>query len=249
MTELGPEDHADGTLGDEPDLPPARSWRLPIAVLVGVLILAGLGLGLWLSQGTGSSAPSNPEGVPIQEVADLAPADTTVSGAPVDGIACRTTMQQTVNYHIHVHVAIFVNGHQQRIPAGAGIAAPRQEEHRADGLFVDSGLDGCLYSLHVHANDGIIHVESPNSGVFTLGQFFDIWQQPLGPSGVGPAKGSVVAFENGKRLAGNPRDIPLLPHAVIQLDVGNPVVPFQPVSFKVTGSCGAGTQSCSAPTG
>ena len=249
MTELGLEDDAGGPSEDEPDIPSARRWWVPVAVVVAVLVLAGLGIGLWLSGGSAPSALLYPEGVPIQQVRDLAPADTTQSGTPVDGIACRTTMQQTVTYHIHVHVAIFVNGQQERIPAGAGIAAPRLDEHLADGLFVDNGLDGCLYFLHVHANDGIIHVESPNNGVYTLGQFFDIWQQPLGPGEVGPAKGTVVVFENGKRFPGSPRDVPLLPHAVIQLDVGTPVVPFQPVSFKVTGSCGAGTQSCSAPTG
>jgi len=248
VTELGQEDDAGGPSGDESDIPPGRRRWVPAAVLVAVLVLAGLGLGLWLSGGT-SPVPTGPEGVPIQQVPDLASADTTMSGAPIDGIACRTSMQQTVTYHIHIHVAIFVNGQQERIPAGAGIAAPRLDEHMAGGLFVDSGLAGCLYFLHVHANDGIIHVESPNNGVFTLGQFFDVWQQPLGPGEVGPAKGTVVVFENGKLFAGSPRDVPLLPHAVIQLDVGTPVVPFQPVSFKVTGSCGAGTLSCSAPTG
>jgi hypothetical protein len=248
VTELGHEDDGDGPSDDEPDLHrPRRRW-VPVAVLVGVLVLAGLSLGLWLSGGTAPTA-SGPEGVPIQQVPDLASAETTASGTPVDGIICRTSMQQTVAYHIHVHVAIFVNGQQQRIPAGAGIAAPRLDEHMTGGLFVDNGLGGCLYFLHVHANDGIIHVESPNNGVFTLGQFFDIWQQPLGPGEVGPAKGTVVAFENGKRFPGSPRDIPLLAHAVIQLDVGTPVVPFQAVTFTVTGSCGAGTSSCSAPTG
>jgi hypothetical protein len=247
VTEPGQEHDADGPSEDEDDSPPPRRLWIPITVLVGVLALAGLGLGLWLSGGT--SATTGPEGVPIQPVPDLASADTTASGAPVDGIGCRTSMQQTVAYHIHVHVTIFVNGQPRRIPAGAGIASPRLDEHMANGLFVDNGLSGCLYWLHVHANDGIIHVESPNNGVFTLGQFFDIWQQPLGPGEVGPAKGTVVAFENGKQFAGSPRDIPLLPHAVIQLDVGTPVVPFQPLTFKVTGTCGAGTLSCSSPSG
>jgi hypothetical protein len=249
VTELGQGDDADGPSEDGPDFPrPRRRW-VRVAVLVGVLVLAGLGFGLWVSGGAAPGALSGPEGVPIQQVPDLAPAATTMSGAPIDGIPCRTTMQQTVTYHIHVHLSIFVNGQQERIPAGSGIAAPRLDEHMTGGLFVDSGLSGCLYLLHVHANDGIIHVESPNNGVFTLGQFFDVWQQPLGPDEVGPAKGTVMAFENGKRFAGSPRDIPLLAHAVIQLDVGIPVVPFQPVTFKVTGSCGAGTRSCSAPSG
>jgi hypothetical protein len=219
-----------------------------VAVVL-VLALVGVGLALWLSGGGGGAPAGGPEGVAIQQVPDLASADSTASGGVVDGITCRTTMLQKVGYHIHVHVDIFVNGRQKRIPAGAGIAAPRFPEHLSTGLFVDNSSTSCLYWLHVHANDGIIHIESPVRRTFTLGQFFDIWGQPLGPDQVGPARGRVVAFENGHRLTGSPRNIPLLTHAVIQLDVGSPVVAFQPVQFKVTGLCGAGTLSCSSTSG
>lgn len=203
-----------------------------------------LGLCLGLSACSSSPGASGPEGVAIQHVPDLASADTTASGAPVDGITCRTTTQQVVKYHIHIHVDVFVNGHQERIPAGAGIPTPRFTEHFPSGLFYDNSVTGCLYWLHVHANDGIIHVESPYKHTFVLGNFFDVWGQPLGPDQVGPAQGLVVSFENGRRVKGNPRDIPLLPHATVQLDVGTPVVAFLPVQFAVSGLCGAGTQGC-----
>jgi len=54
----------------------------------------------------------------------------------------------------------------------------------------------------------------------------------------------VTAFENGKRFNGNPRDIPLLTHGTIQLDVGTPVVPYRSIPFTVKGVCGAGTLNC-----
>lgn len=228
---------------------PARRRWWPVAALVAVVIVVlGVGLGLLLSGGS-SSAATGPEGVPIQNVPDLAAQSTTATGMPIDGITCRTSAQQSVKYHIHAHVDIFVNGQQERIPAGTGIPGPISE-HLTNGVFDDNRVpNGCLYWLHVHANDGVVHVESPYKHTFTLGQFFDIWQQPLGPNQVGPARGTVVAFVNGKRFAGNPRDVPLLPHAVIQLDVGSPVVPFHPVSFKVKGLCGAGTLTCATPSG
>jgi hypothetical protein len=182
--------------------------------------------------------------VALQKVPDLAPADSTASGAPVGGITCRTASEEDVKYHIHTLVKIYVDGKQVRIPAGAGIAAPRQQEHLANGLFDDNSLNGCLYWIHLHSNDGVVHVEAPAKATFTLGQFFDIWQQPLSASQVGPAAGAVTAFENGKRVMGSPRDIPLLDHGVIQLDVGSPVVPFQPQEFRVNGLCGAGTAGC-----
>jgi hypothetical protein len=240
--EWQPGDEDDGY---DNDSPPRRRWLRPAAI-TGIVALAGLGLGLGLSfTGSSSKAQIGPEGVPLQQVPDLASADSTVSGSPVDGITCRKTMAQNVAYHIHVHVSIFVDGHQERLPAGAGIVPPRTDEQLPGGLFVDNGPAGCLYWLHVHANDGIIHVESPTKQTFTLGDFFDIWGQPLGADQVGPARGAVVAFQNGKRFAGNPRDIPLLPQSVVQLDVGTPIVAFEPMKFTVVG--GLCSLTCAPP--
>jgi hypothetical protein len=220
-----------------------RTW-IRLAAVAGIVALAGVGLGLWLSLGgSSSSAHTGPEGVSIQKVPDLASPDTTVAGAPVDGIECGSGSDE---YHIHAHLAIFVNGRQERIPAGAGIVSPRSSEQTPKGLFVDNSGNSCLYWLHAHADDGIIHVESPSKEDFSLGQFFDIWGQPLGNDQVGPARGTVVAFVNGKRFVGNPRDIPLLNQADIQLDVGNPAVPFKPFKFNVTGQCSQ-TQNCQVP--
>jgi hypothetical protein len=250
MTDTNNDPDDSPSVGLDSDLTPSRSRRWVWSVAVaGTLVVVGLGLGLWLSHDSKASATNGPEGVSIEEVPDLAPADTTLSGAPVDGITCRTTFQQKITYHVHAHVAVFVNGQERRIPAGTGIPAPQLAEHLANGLFVDNGVNGCLYWLHVHSNDGVIHVESPYKGVFTLGQFFDIWQQPLGPNEVGPAKGAVVAFDNGKRFNGNPRTIPLLAQSVIQLDVGTPAEPFQQVHFNVNGLCGSGTLNCATPVG
>jgi hypothetical protein len=226
---------------------PPRSRRKWAAIVAAVVVLVGVGVGVGLTLSGGSaSAAVGPEGVPLQQVRDLASPNSTVSGAPVDGMTCRRTMAATDPYHIHAHLAIFVNGQQERIPAGAGIVPPRVSENLPSGTFVDSGNNDCLYWLHVHANDGIIHVESPTKQSFVLGQFFDVWAQPLGPNQVGPANGSVVAFENGQRFVGNPRDIPLLPQAVIQLDVGKPLVPFKPMTFKVTGQCSTSCSSLSS---
>jgi len=249
VTETHDDDLASGPSHPEPHAQLAgRRWA-PVAAAALLLLLVGLGLGLWLSRGNSSVTSAGPEGVAVQNVPDLASADTTMAGAPVDGITCRTAADQMVKYHIHALVHIYVNGQPKRLPAGAGIAAPRLDEHLANGLFIDNSVNGCLYWLHAHSNDGVIHVESPYKHTFTLSQFFDVWQQSLSPDQVGPAKGTVVAYENGKRYTGNPRDIPLLPHAVIQLDVGQPAVAFQPVQFEVNGLCGAGTQGCAASVG
>lgn len=212
-------------------------WLRPTAVAA-IVALVGLGVGLGLALSGGSAgAQTGPEGVPIQPGPDLAAAGSTMSGGTVAGIVCTKNSDERDEYHIHVHLAVFVNGRQERVPAGAGIAAPRSNEQTPKGLFVDSSPGGCLYWLHMHSNDGILHVEAPAKQDFTLGQFFDVWGQPLGPDQVGPARGTVVAFLNGKRFEGNPRDIPLLKQAAIQLDVGTPVVPFKAIKFNVIGQC------------
>jgi hypothetical protein len=145
----------------------------------------------------------------------------------VDGIGCLNGEQTA--YHIHVHLAVFVDGQPRQLPAGIGIAPPRHAENTPAGTFVDSG--SCFYWLHTHAADGIIHVESPTERVYTLGDFFDIWRQGLTADRVGPAIGPVAVFVDGKRDSVDPRDIPLLPHETIELDVGRPTVHPQPVTF------------------
>ena len=186
-----------------------------------------------------------PEGVAIYNVPNLAPANTTRPGYAVDGITCQSSAKEVVKYHIHVEVSLFVNGQRMRLPAGVGITAPMLVQHSSAGTFDNAGIYDCLYWLHTHVDDGVIHVEAPQHGDFTLGQFFNIWGQPLGPRQVGPERGQVVVFENGQRLTGDPRLTPLLAQGNIQIDVGNPVVPYVPFTFRVTGGCGEGTTSCS----
>lgn len=222
---------------------PGRRTRSALVIVLLLVLLLGTGLTVWLSIGS-TNSNVGPEGVLVFNVPDLASASSTLSGRSADGISCRTEAKEVVKYHVHVHVAIYLDGDMQRLPAGIGITKPQLVEHYSQGPFDDVGIYDCLYWLHTHVADGIIHVEAPAKQQFTLGQFFDIWNQPLGPNQVGPDRGKVVVFENGKKLDGNPRSTPLIPHGVIQIDVGRPVVSFQPVTYKVTGGCGAGTNSC-----
>jgi hypothetical protein len=152
------------------------------------------------------------EGVAIPAGPALAPPAAHVA----DGIACQTHEQ--VLFHIHAHLTIFVHGRARKVPAGIGIGAPRRSVH---GFVV---LGSCFMWLHTHAADGVVHTESPVPRTFTLGDFFDVWGEPLGRARVGGAHGRVTAFVGGVAVPGDPRRIPLRAHAQIQLDVGIPVV-------------------------
>jgi hypothetical protein len=217
------------------------------ALLIGgviLVVLIGLGVGLPLALsssgrggGNGSTnqlaplstlgklespgplGPPGPEVPPIESGPNLAPAGSPSPGQAVDGIKCQSGEQ--VAFHIHSRLTVFVDGQPNRIPYGVGIADPQLQP----GLGIPFVAGGACFSwLHTHAADGIIHIESPVQRIYTLGNFFDIWGQPLSRTQVGPAKGNVTALYNGQVWTGDPRDIPLNAHSQIQLEVGKPLV-------------------------
>jgi hypothetical protein len=65
---------------------------------------------------------------------------------------------------------------------------------------------------------------------FTLGDFFAIWGQPLSSNQVASATGPVIAYVNGERSSGDPSQITLQAHELVQLDVGDETPP-RPFTF------------------
>jgi hypothetical protein len=185
------------------------------AVVAAVLVVLGLGL-----SGATSVGAAAPDPVPV-----LAP-PTGATGRPVDGIDSDTA--ERLAFHVHAHLQIYVDGQQRALAPGIGVVPPLQVQQTAKGPFVVGGTG--FYWLHTHDDSGVVHVESPVQRQFTLGELFDLWGQPLAADRVGPASGPVTAFVDGAVVGGDPRDIPLTAHAVVQLDVGT-VVPFRPYSF------------------
>jgi hypothetical protein len=181
---------------------------------------------------TAAPAPGSPgpESVPVPGAPALAGTGSAAAGQSVDGIGCDTSEQTA--FHIHAHLTVFVNGQARQVPAAIGIPGAVTQNTPA-GAFVSGG--SCLYWLHTHAADGIVHIESPAQRTYTLGEFFDEWGQPLGPDQAGPAKGHVTVIYNGKVFEGNPRDVPLTAHAQIQLEVGTPLVAPESISWAGTG--------------
>jgi hypothetical protein len=157
----------------------------------------------------------------------LAGTDGQAQGPTVDGISCDTSEQ--VVYHIHAHLAVYTNGTSRIIPEGIGVVPPTQIVQTSGGPIVVAGK--CFYWLHSHTADGIIHVESPSQRVYTLGNYFDIWNQPLSATQVGPAHGQVTAYVDGEPFNSDLRSIPLNAHTLIQLDVGNASPGPQPFTF------------------
>ena len=131
-------------------------------------------------------------------------------GSPIDGIKCEAEMVQT---HFHAHLALLQDGNQVPLPASIGISQEAQ----------------CLYWLHTHQIDGIIHAESPGQAKFTLGQFFDVWGQPLSLIQAGPLTAPtgqrLHIFVDGNPFTDDPRSIELQPHQLLVIEVGREVPP------------------------
>lgn len=104
--------------------------------------------------------------------------------------------------HFHAHLAIYYKGEQIAVPRGIGIIAPL----RIDRGFVSGGKG--FYWLHTHDASGILHVESPNDRVYTLGNFFDVWGQPLAADNVAGLRGALRVYVNGKVQFTPVRDLP-----------------------------------------
>jgi hypothetical protein len=168
------------------------------------------------------------EGLPLETGPALAPASTTQSGE-VDGIKCAPVEQ--LIYHIHAHLVVYDDGRQYALPPGVGIPGSQTEETN-QGPVAAGGK--CYYWLHTHTSDGVIHIESPLRAIFTLGNFFDEWHQPLTANRVGDLHGQITAYVNGKLWKQSPRSIPLLPHADIQLNIGNPIPPLIKINWSKT---------------
>jgi hypothetical protein len=117
--------------------------------------------------------------------------------------------------HIHQHLDIFVNGKHVTVPALVGIYA--------NG---DSNTGGFFVELHTHDASGIIHLEAPKRGAFTLGQFFGVWGVRLSKRCVGgycatPGE-PFKLYLNGKLFRGDPNNIVLQNHDEYAIVFGKP---------------------------
>lgn len=117
----------------------------------------------------------------------------------IDSIACNTN-EYTV-LHNHAHLDVFVNGNSVSVPSQIGI--------------VDNT---CLYWMHAHNDSGVIHMESPKSLEFTLGEFVDIWKatKEFPISGATPK-----IFVNGKAMNTSLSETKINQHDEIVLIYGN----------------------------
>lgn len=155
----------------------------------------------------------------------------------VSGIPCDQLEQTQVHYHSALQ--IIYHGTLTDLRDNTGIQ------------MSSSGNVQCYYWLHVHGGEkNVIHIESPASRTFTLGQFFDVadgWSKANGYEAMkldsthvatftlAPTDKVVVYIDLGDGkgatvYTGDPRAIVLKQHEVITIEITPPDV-TPPPSF------------------
>jgi hypothetical protein len=156
----------------------------------------------------------------------------TVAGIPCDHL-------EHTQVHYHAALQIIYKGIVTNLPANTGIETD------------SAGNVTCYYWLHVHqASPNVIHIESPATNTFTLGQFFAVWNSWSQANGQGPRKldathvasitigpgDKVVTYVDlgdgkGPQVqTGDPSAIVLKSHEVITIEITPPAV-TPPPSF------------------
>jgi hypothetical protein len=103
-----------------------------------------------------SSVAASPRPSASAPPASVAPVSPAPSGSAATEIECDLGGHDGA-YHIHALVGVKVDGQLYAPPANIGI-----------------GSD-CMYWVHTHETDGIVHVEAPATVHPTLGDFLDLW--------------------------------------------------------------------------
>jgi hypothetical protein len=136
---------------------------------------------------------------------------------------------EQLDYHVHAHLDVFVDGEPQVVPGGIGISRSiRPREIEGETLYVLAHgrcSKPCISSLHTHSDDGILHTESPVEEPNTLGEFFTEWGVRLTDTCVGgycePAT-PISIYLDGEEFTGNPRNIGLANMLEIAIVIGTP---------------------------
>jgi hypothetical protein len=143
-------------------------------------------------------------------------------GTPIGTFTCVVNPPQV--YHAHAHVSILVNNEAQAVPAFVGSADTATQGH-------------CFYPIHTHDQSGKIHVEGTAPFTATLGNLFQLWQQPLTNTNVAGITGlpiEIFVTENGVVTRVEEADwssIELKDHREITIGLGTPVAEIPNITW------------------
>jgi len=143
---------------------------------------------------------------------------------------------ESLQFHVHAHLDVFVNGQRVTVPAGIGIDITNPGVHEFRDIPKGSGATGygginppcetvCISPLHTHDVSGIIHTESKTAKYNTLGQLFTEWGVKVDKNCVNTycePQTKIAFYVNGKPYTGDPTTIQLSDHKEIAVVIGTP---------------------------
>jgi hypothetical protein len=191
----------------------------PIAAVVVLLAILGIGLGIGLTRSSTKLKPSMTGSISWHDLPGLQtrkppwPANAALLSARVGDIGLQPPAQETLIYHIHQHLDLWVNGQKVTVPQYVGIQ------------IAPGGQSATFAEMHTHAPNDILHVETGRPVTFNLSQFFGVWGVRLTRSCIGSFKGScgrVQMWVNGIKYTGDPAKLVLKNHMEIALVLGKP---------------------------
>lgn len=193
-----------------------RNWVNLLGVAVVVVFLAVM-VGVTLAHRHTNATPADGSGSTTVDSAappgiqtGAAPWQPEYAHLPARLAALRLPPNGDESYHIHAHMAVYVDGQPVTVPADIGISAA-------------AGLES---PMHTHDTTGVVHIEaSQPSNAFTLGAFLDLW----GVSFTGDQLGgyhntqdkAVHVYANGQPIT-DPARYPLHRHDDIVIGYGSP---------------------------
>jgi hypothetical protein len=192
-----------------------------VAILLAVLILAATFAAASPALSVGGKPPLNTGEAPWPRP------DRLRDRVEAAGLEMERTEQ--LDYHVHAHLDVFVDGEPQAVPAGIGISQsiPLREIEGEAVYVLRNGRCSkpCISSLHTHADTGILHTESPVEQPNTLGEFFTEWGVRLTNTCVGgycEPTTPISFYLDGEEFTGRPRNIGLARGLEIAIVIGTP---------------------------
>jgi hypothetical protein len=205
--------------------------RATVVCVLGVLAMAGCG---------GGSKSSSGDGDACAQFGNAPAARTTKAPWPAPespmALTCKAGLvpekAEFLEYHVHAHLDVFVNGRPVLIPAGIGIDVDNpgvQVQTGPNGVTGAGGIEGCdqpcISPLHTHDLSGILHTETKTPSPNQLGQFFTEWAVRLTSDCVGgyckPGV-PIKIYIDGKVETGDPTQIELSDRREIAIVIGTP---------------------------
>jgi hypothetical protein len=208
------------------------------SLLAALVVIAACGSSAKPSVSSNSNSPNSSGGT--TEITAAPPNSSTYAPwpAPADPMARARAAglvpetYEHLEFHVHAHLDVYVDGKQVLVPAGLGIDTKNPGVHlfETDGLPAYGGIrvpcqQPCISPLHTHDVTGILHTESSSRTYNTLGQLFVEWGVPFTPTCVDTycEPGTTIAvYVNGSKYSGDPTKIPLSNFKEIAVVVGSP---------------------------